>query len=862
MSQDFKFPERLAGFIQPFRDASFKENFREVAPWLAAWLISSLFLFYNVHQRFVFPILLIFFFFFSWIKFTKRLQDRFSLLPEFLLASFFLGYFLQTILSFWLSSNGAPPVTIGFFLNLFQIAFLTLLATSFGLLLLYKNQESYGLQVILFILGYFYHFVIFDDKYFLLIGLKLLVLFLLLNKTRWLEELTLTETWAYLMLFSGVLYLWWNANYLEDMHQRVFSSSWIWQSIPSYFHLLSKMYLLALVIRIPIVMIYNYASLARKLRVSGLLQSTVPQAIQFFVLMAVFYFFLSGWQGQYLQDAFAEQLEQLKSGEKFTAVEYREFFLDDSSDVISPANAPLSPAEIRRLPRGGSIRFTNEETAGKIFDPDDFYIFQKTRSGDTLLFQIARVDTAFLSAVKQRLRLFTGSLMSAFPFKPDSLDQWAYYVRIFDDDHFIRPFRFGILPYDYEEAINIPLDSNPDNTLDVTIVGLKRLTFGRIYMPLWEGVEKTEHYLGVDILLDVNAGLLKGGVWKSILLVGLLYLLINAIVIRRVVTFGNKINQMIIAKFNQLKTGIQEISTGNLAHQIYFEGNDEFVELGRSFNQMGERLKLSREEEREKDRLQFELRSARDVQIGLLPSELPKIEGYQVAAALHTATEVGGDFYDLFALDEHRFLFAIGDVSGKGSSAALYMAQCMSLIRFARQFTDDPGEICLQLNDYFASSVVDRHIFVTLILGTLDTRTNKVVYVRAGHTEPVFMNGKQKKSDVFLKSNGLGIGLTTNRKIFKKTLAPVELTFEPGATLVLYTDGFIEAVLPEQQNDEAEREGEINFDENSLVEILTENETLGAVALKGKMEDRLNQFYGFYPRVDDSTILILQRERR
>lgn len=85
---------------------------------------------------------------------------------------------------------------------------------------------------------------------------------------------------------------------------------------------------------------------------------------------------------------------------------------------------------------------------------------------------------------------------------------------------------------------------------------------------------------------------------------------------------------------------------------------------------MGERLKATIAEAREKERLAFELQSAREVQLSLLPRRLPEIPGYRIAAGLHTATEVGGDFYDVLPLGKERFLITIGDVSGKGSSAA------------------------------------------------------------------------------------------------------------------------------------------------------------------------------------------------
>ena len=328
----------------------------------------------------------------------------------------------------------------------------------------------------------------------------------------------------------------------------------------------------------------------------------------------------------------------------------------------------------------------------------------------------------------------------------------------------------------------------------------------------------------------------------------------NSILIRRVVKFGAEINKMIVQKFNQLKGGIREMASGNLDFKVHIEGQDEFVELATHFNNMGNRLNKTIAEAREKGRLEHELKIAQEVQHSLLPAKLPVVEGYAVQAYFETATEVGGDFYDMQALGDDKYLFTIGDVSGKGTSAAFYMAQCVSLLRFAPQFTRDVHEIINRLNQYFADPSVDRQMFVTAIIGIFDAAKHKIEFIRAGHTLPVFIPGDSRKPIQELESSGMGIGLARDSRQMEKSLKPVTQKLNIGDKFFCFTDGLVEAQRNEQGID-----ADQFFGEDRLRDILTENRDLPAHDLLEKVVAELRQFYETAPLADDYMMFIIER---
>ena len=338
----------------------------------------------------------------------------------------------------------------------------------------------------------------------------------------------------------------------------------------------------------------------------------------------------------------------------------------------------------------------------------------------------------------------------------------------------------------------------------------------------------------------------------------LIYTLINLFIIQRVIKFGNQINQIILQKFNLLTQGIRQISSGNLDYKISMEGEDEFVELAERFNSMGFELQKKISDVREKERLEYELRMAREVQISLLPQTLPQISGYLLSARMNTATEVGGDFYDVLTLDDHHFLFVIGDVSGKGTSAAFYMAQCISLIRFSRQFSHDPREILVRLNHYFSDPMIDKQIFLTVVIAILNTSKNQITLLRAGHNSPILIPAEASQPLEEIKISGLGIGLERKGDIFENTLESKIIQLAKSDILFLYTDGLIDAYSNGQTVPGSSSKTDF-YGEARLLNLLQSLRGKNPPEIQERVTVELAAFYGNSPLIDDMTMLILQR---
>lgn len=213
----------------------------------------------------------------------------------------------------------------------------------------------------------------------------------------------------------------------------------------------------------------------------------------------------------------------------------------------------------------------------------------------------------------------------------------------------------------------------------------------------------------------------------------------------------------------------------------------DFEQMHRNLEEHIEQLKLTQSA---RERAESELRIAGRIQETFLPEPFdPKGFGGRVDlhAGMKTAKQAGGDLYDYFALDEHRLFFALGDVSGKGVPAAMFMSAVVVLLRSAAKQLQDPPEILRRVNEDLA----DRNescTFVTLIIGVLDTRTGEVVYANGGHNPPRLLGADGAVSPVPVQTN-MVVGAMAGR-----TFAREHLVLGPGEALFLYTDGVTEAM--------------------------------------------------------------------
>jgi hypothetical protein len=196
-------------------------------------------------------------------------------------------------------------------------------------------------------------------------------------------------------------------------------------------------------------------------------------------------------------------------------------------------------------------------------------------------------------------------------------------------------------------------------------------------------------------------------------------------------------------------------------------------------------------EQRERGRLQRELEIAREVQRSFLPAEMPHVTGLDLAARCLAAEEVGGDYYDAIPLGPDRLVLIIGDVSGKGIQASFFMTLAKGFLQTLARETESPAEVLRRTNRLFCANA-PRGTFISLIYGIFDLDARTFTFARAGHN-PVILKRSPNQTADFVQPAGLAIGLTLGAA-FDETIEEQTIALRPGDTLVLYTDGFSEAM--------------------------------------------------------------------
>lgn len=207
------------------------------------------------------------------------------------------------------------------------------------------------------------------------------------------------------------------------------------------------------------------------------------------------------------------------------------------------------------------------------------------------------------------------------------------------------------------------------------------------------------------------------------------------------------------------------------------------------------------EETLEKQRLEEELKIAHEIQQGLLPKSLPEISNYQIAAKTIASKQVGGDYFDVVRLDDHRYLLVIADVSGKGTPASLLMANLQATIRALAPLDFTISDATARVNDLiYDNTSADK--FITFFWAILNTKENTLKYVNAGHNPPYFYgsDGSVHRLD----KGGMILGVLRSTVTYEHEIIPLK----PGDTVVLFTDGISEAM-----NTRGEEYGEERLEE-------------------------------------------------
>lgn len=245
----------------------------------------------------------------------------------------------------------------------------------------------------------------------------------------------------------------------------------------------------------------------------------------------------------------------------------------------------------------------------------------------------------------------------------------------------------------------------------------------------------------------------------------------------------------------------------------------------------------------EQERYRQELKLAHEAQMRLLPRSMPEIPGAEVQGVCITANDIGGDFYDVIAVHSDRVDILVGDVSGKGASAAFYMAELKGVVQTLATLFASPVDIVSEVNTFIRNQF-DSDMFVTMIYSVYIPSEKQLHMVRAGHPPAVHVTPDQVRP---YESSGLGLGLVDTSQL-RGSLEESRLNLREDEAVVLYSDGVIEA-----RNREGEEYGEFRFQED-----LFDVKSFSCVAMMTELRRRLESFMGSTPMHDDLTLVTLK----
>ncbi|MCK4836204.1 MAG: SpoIIE family protein phosphatase [Candidatus Aminicenantes bacterium] len=247
------------------------------------------------------------------------------------------------------------------------------------------------------------------------------------------------------------------------------------------------------------------------------------------------------------------------------------------------------------------------------------------------------------------------------------------------------------------------------------------------------------------------------------------------------------------------------------------------------------------EEEQALIRMQEELRLAYEIQMNLLPTQDPVVDGYDIAGKSIPAKDVGGDYFDFIPMNNHQLAFCLGDVSGKGIPAALLMANLQAAIR-SQTLLNVSSSACLEHSNLHMFQNSGPEKFATLFYGILDVKSHQLRYSNAGHNYPILFTSE--KSPFCLESDGIVLGCLESFCFHEE-----QISLSPGDLFILYSDGITEAFNSREEE----------FGEEKLIEVIEEIRGDSAQNILEKILHAVRLHTGDSPQADDITLVVIKR---
>jgi sigma-B regulation protein RsbU (phosphoserine phosphatase) len=332
---------------------------------------------------------------------------------------------------------------------------------------------------------------------------------------------------------------------------------------------------------------------------------------------------------------------------------------------------------------------------------------------------------------------------------------------------------------------------------------------------------------------------------------------------------GTRMTRTVTAAVAQLYDATKHVDRGDFSHRIPVKSADQLSELALSFNSMTASIEKLILEQKEKQRLENELTIAQEVQAQLFPRQISELESLEVHGFCRPARTVSGDYYDFLTVSSHKLILAVGDISGKGISAALLMATIHSAVRaysveslpqmrepvavgavagagrimatWPEGIEISPGALLGLLNHQLYESTPPEK-YATLFLGIYDGRSHRLTYSNGGHLPPILIakSGGIRR----LEAGGTVIGLFDNM-----TYEEGSVEMKPGEIFLAYSDG-----VTEPENDFGE------FGEQRLIDLVSDNRNLPLPQISQLVTTAVENWIGDNEQPDDVT-LVLARAR-
>jgi phosphoserine phosphatase RsbU/P len=248
------------------------------------------------------------------------------------------------------------------------------------------------------------------------------------------------------------------------------------------------------------------------------------------------------------------------------------------------------------------------------------------------------------------------------------------------------------------------------------------------------------------------------------------------------------------------------------------------------------------EEQMDRERLEHELQLASEIQQRFQPTAPPIVEGYELQGISFPCYEIGGDYYDFIEREDGRLVIALGDVSGKGTAAALLMSSLHAAVHAQASANHSLSETITAVNRYLSENTPSNR-FVTLFYAELDPLTGSLSFLNAGHNPPIIVHAAGTVEQ--LASGGLPLGIKADA-----TFREGRTQLQHGDVLVIYSDGISEAVNPADEE----------FGATRLHEVISRNMDASAAGIRDRIEAALTKWSQGTPAADDITLVIVKRQ--